>query len=127
MPVVKDKQLIKEIVASTKKRHSFNESQIQFMMNKYFEYSTDALAHGHKLTGCKEFQIRLGYLIFTDIPKRFRNMFTYSSKVFGYTFVPVCSDRVVKKLNYNYRPNKKILDKISEVAESDKVYTLLGR
>jgi hypothetical protein len=54
-------------------------------------------------------------------------MFTYSSKIFGFTFLPVSDHHELIDAGYNYKPNKKILEQIAEFTETDAIYTLAKR
>lgn len=100
---------------------------VKFIIDRYFHYGILAMLHGYGFNACNKIGFRLAYILYTDIPKRLRNMFTYSSKIFGITILPVCERWDFKKAGYNFKPNKKILSQIAEFTETDAIYTLLKR
>lgn len=123
MAIVKNNQLNKEISIITK----INLSDIKFVMDRYFHYAVPAMINGYSLTGSSELRIRLASILYTDIPKKLRRLFTYSSKIFGFTFLPICDHHEITNAGYNYKPNRKILDQIAEFTETDAIYTLVKR
>lgn len=127
MPVIKDSNLINEIIRSKRKKNSYTAKQVLFVIRRYFYYAIPAQLHGYNVLGMSVLKFNLAYLIYIDIPKRFRKMFSYSSKMFGYTFLPICVDSEFTKQGYNYKPNKKILERLHDVTETDSIYTLMTK
>jgi hypothetical protein len=121
--IVKNNQLNKEISTVTK----ISLSDIKFVMDRYFHYSVEAMKNGYPITGSNELGIRLASILYSDIPKRLRRMFHYSSKIFGFVFLPICDHHELINAEYNYKPCKKLLDQVSETAETDVIYTLTKR
>lgn len=127
MATVGNKQLISEVVNARRVKFKLTEEQYAFIMERYFHYAIPAFANGYTFNGCKTIILKLAFIVYTDIPRRLRSMFSYSSKMFGYTFLPICTDRFFKKYRYNFKPSKSILDKINEVTETDHIYTLMEK
>jgi hypothetical protein len=121
--IVKNNQLNKEVSKVTK----MNLSDIKFVMDRYFYYSIEAMKNGYPLTGCNELGIRLASILYSDIPKRLRRIFHYSSKIFGFVFLPICDHHELINAGYNYKPCKNLLEQVAETAETDAIYTLTKR
>ena len=126
MALVKNNQLNKEVFEILRKRNKkIRLSDIRFIIDRYFFYAIPAMINGYCLGGSKQLSFTIESILYLNIPKRYRRMFSYSSKIFGYTFLPVCNHHEIKNAGYNFKPNKKILDRIAEFVETDAIYTLI--
>lgn len=96
-------------------------------MERYFHYATKSLIHGHFMIPIPGMRFKLAYIIYNDIPLKIRRFFTYSSKLFGYTFFPTLYNKKVTEYGYNYKPNKELLSKLREVTETDVIYSLMKK
>lgn len=127
MELIKNRQLNRELFVFLWKKDKVKLSDIKFIMDRFFHFAIPAMMNGYPISAAKELNFKLASILYNDIPARLRKRFTYSSKIFGYTFLPVCDSVNMKNKGYNYRPNKRILKQIAEFTDTDAIYTLTKR
>ena len=127
MAEIRNSRLSSDVYHALGSKRSIPVHDIKFVMDRYFHYATQAMFRGHRLTGCYELGFVMASILFGDIPDKFRKMFTYSFKIFGFTFLPICDHHEIKKHGYNFKPGKKILSDIAVFTETDDIYILTQR
>jgi len=130
MSIVRNHRLIKETI--TIKRADFpnidmDESTASFIINRYFHYGLLALMHGFIFGSKLRFSVKMKCILYYQIPKKFRRIFTYSSRLFGYTFFPVLTNINATRFGYNFKPDPGLLKRIAEVTDNDKIYKLIKK
>jgi len=120
--MTKSNDIIRKII---KNRKDLNAEQIRFIIERYIHYACQALIHGHELNTKVAMKMKVGYTIFNQIPRSYRKQFRYSSRMFGYTLIPVCHDHIVKGYGYNYKPSKFLVDALADVADTDMIYNFM--
>jgi hypothetical protein len=121
--LVQSKQLISEVAKVVKLKNA----TVRFIIERYLDHATNSLMHGYPVSGCNRMRLKIASIRFTEIPARHRRRFRYSDKIFGHAYLPMCVQPEIKKLGYNFRPCRKILDRIADFANTDAIYTLTKR
>jgi hypothetical protein len=127
MPVIRNPQLIKEVTILRYKGQVYAEVTVAFIVKRYFHYGMMAMMNGQIFASQMRFAIKMKYMLYSQIPKQFRKLFTYSSKLFGYTFLPVLENNYAKKFGYNLKPDARLLTRIAEFTDTDQIYKLVKK
>jgi len=126
MPIARSNLLINE--ARTSSGVEFvNETTATFIITQYFYYGIKAMANGYLFASEPRFAIKMKRILYSEIPKRFRKMFVYSTRLFGYAFVPICENISIKKYGYNFKPDVGLLKRIAGYVENDYIYKLIKK
>lgn len=126
MAIIRNNQLIKETI-TVNGSPVMDEVTANFIIKRYFHYGIIAMMHGHSFGAVARFSIKMVYTLYSQIPKIYRKLFTYSSKMFGYTFLPVLSNSYAKRYGYNFMPDPGILKKMADFADTDQIYKLVKK
>lgn len=127
MALIKTANLNREVCESFGKKKSIRLSDVKFVMERYFHYMTGAITHGYPISCSHELSFKMCYVLFSDIKKSARASFVFCKKVFGYTFVGVCDHHEMKNHGYNFRSSRKLLARMAEISETDKIYEITNR
>ena len=127
MAVIRNPRLIKEVTILRYRGQVYDEAVVAFIVKQYFHYGLLAMMHGFIFASQLRFSIKMRYMLYSQIPKQFRKLFTYSSKLFGYTFFPALYNGHAKKYGYNLKPDPLLLKKIAEFTDTDQIYKLIKK
>jgi hypothetical protein len=122
MLTVKRNDIVKQIV---KNRSDLTRNEIEFIVDRYFHYACQAVIHGHELTTKRALKLKLNYTVVGAIPKDKRKKFRSSLRMYGYVLVPTCHDEDVKRNGYNYKPSDFLINAVTELADTDMIYTFM--
>lgn len=127
MKSVRHSDIIREMANSGRRNIKFPENVLDFIMRRYFHYALEGLVNGFEINGCIGFYIKPGMIFFSEIrPKTLLKNLRISDRVFGYVFMPVCSNKIIEKYGYNYRPARIPLKLMKDFSETDDIYKLLS-
>jgi hypothetical protein len=127
MAVARNPRLINETINHERTGLITDEITAAFIVKQYFHYGLLSMMNGHPFGSQMRFSIKMKYILYSDIPKQLRKLFTYSSKLFGYTFLPVMKNKYETKYGYNLKPDPELLKKIAEFTETDQIYKLVTK
>jgi hypothetical protein len=127
MAIIRNHQLIKEVITVERRGQVIDEITASFIIKRYFHYGLLSMMHGNPFASQMRFAIKMQYALYSQIPKKLKKAFIYSSKLFGYTLIPVLSNSFAKKYGYNLKPDSKLLKSIAEVTDTDQIYKLIEK
>jgi hypothetical protein len=122
------KQRINKEVHETLNRYNVRNNEyeyIEFIMERFFHYLISLLLHGIRCSVPKLFRFALVYTFYDIVPTALKKKLYFSNKAFGYSFSIDIESEKMKKYNYTFRIDKKILVRIAQHNESDNIYKLI--
>jgi hypothetical protein len=100
-------------------------SKVDFILDRYMYYFTEAIKHSIIVHVAKLFCFRLAYITVKSIPERLLKKVILTKRLFGHHFIMVVESKMLKENGYLFKSDLSLNNKITDELEGDNLYKLI--